>query len=82
MTPDPFLAKFIDTRVTAKTRKLQKRVDELEKALAELGAWIASKKRAEAQLVAEQNAESPITRHSEEGETWIKPQQFPEVGLL
>lgn len=81
--PTPFLAKWIDNRITAKTRKLQKRVDELETALAELGAWIAAKRRAEAQAAVDLEAESPITRHSEEGEEWLtKRVCCPKCGAI
>lgn len=69
--PDSPLAKWIDNRIASKTRKLQKRVDDLETALAELGAWIAAKRRAETQAAVDLEAESPITRHSEEGEVWL-----------
>lgn len=68
--------KRLEVRMTKKYRKdlraLEDRVMGLEGSLAQVGAWIASKQRAEAQAVAD-HAEVPvITLQSEEGEVWLE----------
>ena len=61
----------LNRKHTKAVKALEDRILHLEGGLAELGAWVASRIRAEAQAAVDAEAEPAITAHSEEGEPWI-----------
>jgi len=75
----------LEAKLTRKHNKalkaLEDRILYLEGGLAQMGAWVASKQRAEAQARTEEQQEPTIQMHSEEGEVWIKNPRVVPVNI-
>ncbi len=67
--------KALEAKLTRKYDKKLKeqadRIEGLEQAVVQLGGWIASKRREEAQRATDANQEPVVTTQDESGEVWI-----------
>lgn len=67
--------KALEAKLTRKYEKKLKdhadRIEGLEQAVMQLGAWVASRRREEAQRAADANQEPVVTTQDETGEVWI-----------
>lgn len=61
----------LDARHKKTVRVLEQRIDELEAIVGKLGAWVASRQRAEAQKKIDDNAKPVIHQRDETGELWL-----------
>lgn len=71
--------KALEAKLTRKYDKKLKdqaeRIEGLEQAVVQMGAWIASRQREAAQQRADQNQEPAITAQDESGEVWLKREE-------